>query len=123
MELRLGDIIDDYCIKCRRLTNHSVVSILEGEVAKVRCRSCYHEHMYLREIAPPSRKDLKKAELANAALAANDGSGEPAEEQSDAPISPSENGAESSSVEGPPAVTEAEAVPKPKAARSRARKA
>ena len=72
MELRLGDIIDDYCIKCRRLTNHSVVSILEGEVAKVRCRSCYHEHMYLREIAPPSRKDLKKAELANAALAAND---------------------------------------------------
>ena len=133
MELRLGDIIDDHCIKCRRLTNHSVVSILEGEVAKVRCRSCYHEHMYLREIAPPSRKDLKKAELANAALAANDASGEPAEvaeqdsteEQSDAPALSVEerNGSASSSAEEPAAIAEAEEAPKTKPARSRARKA
>ncbi|MBC7928040.1 MAG: hypothetical protein H7039_20540 [Bryobacteraceae bacterium] len=71
METRLGDVIDDYCIKCRRLTNHSVVSLMEGEVAKVRCRSCYHEHLYLREIAPPSRKDLKKAELLAAAAREN----------------------------------------------------
>src|SRR3954449_13244653 len=42
MEYRLGDVIDDHCIKCRRLTNHSVVSIVNDEVAKVRCRSCYH---------------------------------------------------------------------------------
>lgn len=67
-ELRLGDVIDDYCIKCRRLTNHSVVSLMNGEVAKVRCRSCYHDHDYLHEIAPPSKKDLKKAELLNAVL-------------------------------------------------------
>jgi hypothetical protein len=64
MEMRLGDIIDDHCIKCRRLTNHSVVSLVGTEVAKVRCRSCYHEHTYLHEQAPPSRKELKKAELA-----------------------------------------------------------
>jgi hypothetical protein len=68
-ELRLGDIIDDYCIKCRRLTNHAIVSLMDGEVAKVRCRSCYHDHNYLKEIAPPSKKDLKKAELFNAVLA------------------------------------------------------
>ncbi len=68
-ELRLGDVIDDYCIKCRRLTNHAIVSLLDGEVAKVRCRSCYHDHNYLKEIAPPSKKDLKKAELFNAVLA------------------------------------------------------
>ena len=61
-ELRLGDIIDDYCIKCRRLTNHAIVSIVEGEAAKVRCRSCYHDHTYLREQIPPSKKDLKKGE-------------------------------------------------------------
>ena len=80
-ELRLGDIIDDYCIKCRRLTNHAVVSIVEGEAAKVRCRSCYHDHTYLREIVPPSKKDLKKLELA--ALASANGespAAEPAEE-------------------------------------------
>jgi hypothetical protein len=68
-ELRLGDVIDDYCIKCRRLTNHAIVSLIEGEVAKVRCRSCYHDHTYLKEQAPPSKKDLKKAELFNAVLA------------------------------------------------------
>jgi hypothetical protein len=71
-ELRLGDIIDDYCIKCRRLTNHAIVSLMDGEVAKVRCRSCYHDHNYLKEIAPPSKKDLKKAELFNAVLAQAD---------------------------------------------------
>jgi hypothetical protein len=72
MELRLGDVIDDHCIKCRRLTNHSIVSMMDGEVAKVRCRSCYHEHTYLHEQAPPSKKDLKKAELFNAVLAQAD---------------------------------------------------
>lgn len=71
-ELRLGDVIDDYCIKCRRITNHAIVSLLDGEVAKVRCRSCYHDHNYLKEIAPPSKKDLKKAELFNAVLAQAD---------------------------------------------------
>jgi hypothetical protein len=71
-ELRLGDVIDDYCIKCRRLTNHAIVSMVEGDVAKVRCRSCYHDHTYLREQAPPSKKDLKKAELFNAVLATVD---------------------------------------------------
>jgi hypothetical protein len=70
-ELRLGDIIDDYCIKCRRMTNHAIVSLMEGQVAKVRCRSCYHEHNYLHEQIPPSKKDLKKAELFNAVLNQN----------------------------------------------------
>ena len=62
-DLRLGDVIDDYCIKCRRVTNHSIVSILNGEAAKVRCRTCYHDHDYRHEEVPPSKKDLKKAEL------------------------------------------------------------
>jgi hypothetical protein len=70
--LRLGDIIDDYCIKCRRLTNHAIVSIVEEEAAKVRCRSCYHDHNYQREQIPPSKKDLKKLELFNAVLATVD---------------------------------------------------
>ena len=77
-ELRLGDVIDDHCIKCRRLTNHSIVSMLGTEVAKVRCRSCYHEHTYLHEQAPPSKKDLKKAELFAAVLAQGGSPAEPA---------------------------------------------
>jgi hypothetical protein len=85
-ELRLGDIIDDYCVKCRRLTNHAIVSIVEGEAAKVRCRSCYHDHTYLREIVPPSKKDLKKLELFNAVLAGNGDEAAPAEEPETPPV-------------------------------------
>src|SRR2546429_8520248 len=62
-DFRLGDIIDDHCIKCRRITNHAIVSLVNGEAAKVRCRTCYHDHDYRHEQAPPSKKDLKKAEL------------------------------------------------------------
>jgi hypothetical protein len=62
-DLRLGDIIDDYCVKCRRVTNHAVVSLLDGKAAKVRCRTCYSDHDFRNEQAPPSKKDLKKAAL------------------------------------------------------------
>jgi hypothetical protein len=78
-ELRLGDVIDDYCAKCRRLTNHAIVSMMDGQVAKVRCRSCYHEHTYLHEQIPPSKKDLKKMELFNEVLAKVDPNAEAAE--------------------------------------------
>ena len=69
-EPRLGDVIDDYCVKCRRLTNHSIVSVVEAQAAKVRCRTCYHDHDYRHEQAPPTKKELKKAEAEAAALAA-----------------------------------------------------
>jgi hypothetical protein len=69
-ELRLGDELDDYCVKCRRLTNHLIVSLVDGKAAKVRCRSCYADHDYRNEIAPPSKKELaKQKELFNAVLA------------------------------------------------------
>lgn len=41
---------------------------MNGEAAKVRCRTCYHDHDYRYEQAPPSKKDLKKAELFNEVL-------------------------------------------------------
>ena len=105
-ELRLGDVIDDHCIKCRLLTNHSIVSLLGTEVAKVRCRSCYHEHTYLHEQAPPSKKDLKKAELFAAVLS-----------QGGVPAEVAVDGAGEET-----ALAEAAAVPKEKASRARARK-
>ena len=67
-DLRLGDVIDDYCVKCRRLTNHSIVSLVDGDAAKVRCRTCYSDHQYLREIIPPSKKELQKQKLFEAVL-------------------------------------------------------
>lgn len=62
-DLRLGDVIDDFCVKCRRITNHSIVSLVDAKPAKVRCRSCYNDHDYRHEQPPPSKKDLKKKEL------------------------------------------------------------
>jgi hypothetical protein len=70
METRLGDIIDDFCVKCKRITNHQVVSMLARDPAKVRCRTCYSDHDYRREQAPPPKVDPRKAAaLANAAQA------------------------------------------------------
>lgn len=69
-DFRLGDVIDDYCVKCRRLTNHSIVSLVNALAAKVRCRTCYSDHDYRNETAPPTKKELlKQKELFNAVLA------------------------------------------------------
>jgi hypothetical protein len=80
-EVRLGDVIDDYCVKCKRIMNHSVVSMLNSGPAKVRCRTCYSDHDYRHEQAPPPKVDTRKAALFNEVLA---------KVQPDAAISPSE---------------------------------
>jgi hypothetical protein len=93
-QYRLGDVIDDHCIKCRRVTNHSIVSLVGDQAAKVRCRTCYHDHDYRHEQAPPSKKELKKlaeeSALAKEAAAANgnqpdSGVTEPAAEKTASP--------------------------------------
>ena len=68
-EPRLGDIIDDYCVKCKRIMNHAVVSLLNGEPAKVRCRTCHNDHDYRHEQAPPPKVDARKQALFNQVLA------------------------------------------------------
>jgi hypothetical protein len=45
-ELRLGDLVDDYCPRCRLLLNHAIASMLEGQVVKVICQTCFTEHAY-----------------------------------------------------------------------------
>ena len=65
---RLGDDIDDFCVKCKRVMNHSVVSILNEEPAKVRCRTCHSDHDFRHEQAPPPKVDPHKAALFNQVL-------------------------------------------------------
>jgi len=69
-EFRLGDEIDDFCIKCKRLTNHAIVSLLNAQAAKVRCRTCYHDHDFRNGEPMPSKKDLLKLKQNEEALAA-----------------------------------------------------
>ena len=81
MRARLGDDIDDYCVKCKRVMNHSVVSLVGEEPAKVRCRTCHQDHDYRHEQAPPPKVDPRKAALFNEVLKSVPGaSGEAAAE-------------------------------------------
>ncbi|MFB3829053.1 MAG: hypothetical protein ACE15B_19960 [Bryobacteraceae bacterium] len=68
-DYRLGDVIDDFCTRCKRIMNHSVVSVVNNEPAKVRCRTCHSDHDYRHEQAPPPRSDPRKAALFNEVLA------------------------------------------------------
>lgn len=80
--LRLGDDIDDFCVKCKRITNHNVLAIVDDAPAKVRCRTCYHEQEFRDSIAPPSKRELKKA--AEAAAEADAAAAAEAQAEADA---------------------------------------
>ncbi len=67
-EYRLGDIIDDFCVRCKRIMNHAVVSVMNNEPAKVRCRTCHSDHDYRHEQAPPPKNDPRKQALFNEVL-------------------------------------------------------
>lgn len=67
-DVRLGDDIDDYCVRCKRVMNHAVVSVINGAPAKVRCRTCHSDHDYRHEQAPPPKVDLRKQALFNDVL-------------------------------------------------------
>ncbi len=68
MRVRLGDDIDDFCVKCKRVMNHLIVSLLNDEPAKVRCRTCHGDHDFRHEQAPPPKIDARKAALIQQAL-------------------------------------------------------
>src|ERR1043166_4368835 len=67
-DVRLGDDIDDYCVRCMRVMNHAVVSVINNEPAKVRCRTCHSDHDYRREQPPPPKVDSRKQGLFNEVL-------------------------------------------------------
>src|SRR6266852_7253160 len=54
--LRLGDILDDYCPRERRVTNHAVVAMIEETVKQTRCTTCDTEHVYKGGRAPRRKK-------------------------------------------------------------------
>jgi hypothetical protein len=113
MRARLGDVIDDYCVKCKRIMNHSVVSCLNDEPAKVRCRTCHGDHDYRHETAPPTKADLRKQALYKEVL---DRMGRGDDPNAAAAV-PSADGEE------PPQAVEAVAVEPPKAKSTKAAKA
>src|SRR6476660_7557613 len=62
-QLRLGDILDDYCPRERRLTNHAVVAMVGADVKQTRCTTCDAEHEYKHAKVPRQRKKSDAAAL------------------------------------------------------------
>lgn len=56
-EKRLGDLLDDYCPRCRHLLDHAVASMVGSQVAKVICQTCYTEHAYRHGDAGKKKSD------------------------------------------------------------------
>jgi hypothetical protein len=54
--LRLGDILDDYCTRERRVTNHAIVAMVDQDVKQTRCTTCDTEHVYKGGKAPRRKK-------------------------------------------------------------------
>jgi len=50
-------------VRCKRVMNHAVVSVIGGAPAKVRCRTCHSDHDFRHEQAPPPKVDARKAAL------------------------------------------------------------
>jgi hypothetical protein len=61
--LRLGDILDDYCPRERRITNHAVVAMIEDEVQQTRCATCDADHEYKHARAPTPRRRKPEAAI------------------------------------------------------------
>lgn len=67
--LRLGDIVDDYCPRERRVTNHAIVAMIEDDIKQTRCTTCDAEHPYKGGQAPRRRKAESGGTLYKAVLA------------------------------------------------------
>jgi hypothetical protein len=56
--LRLGDVVDDYCSRCRLLSNHAIAAIVDDVIKQTRCSTCDFEHPY-KEGRLPTRRTKK----------------------------------------------------------------
>jgi len=125
-EIRLGDDIDDYCVRCKRVMNHNVVSVLDGKPAKVRCRTCHSDHDFRNEQPPPPKVDPKKAALFNEVLKkVSPGEAAAVEDDPDLEIDgepEAEPEGEAEDTEAAAAVAPVEEAPKPKRGRGRPKK-
>src|SRR5262245_47513934 len=65
--LRLGDILDDYCPRERRVTNHVVVAMIEDDVKQTRCSTCDAEHEYKQARVPSPRRTKPVAAIQDGA--------------------------------------------------------
>lgn len=86
---RLGDLVDDFCPRCKLLLNHAIASMMENQVVKVICQTCFTEHAYRRGEGGKKKPANPRATLFDQVLAKVSSSpAEDAGDASDEPVTP-----------------------------------
>jgi hypothetical protein len=70
-QLRLGDILDDYCPRERRVTNHAIVAMIGDDVKQTRCTTCDADHEYKHAKVPRQRRKAETPAALYSAVLAN----------------------------------------------------
>jgi hypothetical protein len=65
---RPGDVLDDYCPRERRITDHAIVAMIDDHIKQTRCCVCDAEHEYKDGKVPPQRRKKAPAALFNQVL-------------------------------------------------------
>jgi hypothetical protein len=60
---RPGDVLDDYCPRERRITDHAIVAMIDDEIRRTRCGICDAEHEYKEGKVPPPRRKTQPPAL------------------------------------------------------------
>lgn len=108
---RLGDILDDYCPRERRLTNHAVVAMVGPDVKQTRCTTCDAEHEYKHAKVPRQRRKSDSPPALYAQVAA----GAPKRVPHDEPGGGNGQSEDESVMEAEPLEATPEAEPEPRA--------
>ncbi len=61
--LKVGDIVDDYCPRERRVTDHAIVAMIDETIRQTRCTACDNEHPYKEARTPRTRRKNTPAAL------------------------------------------------------------
>ena len=65
---RPGDVLDDYCPRERRITDHAIVAMIDDEIRRTRCGVCDAEHEYKEAKVPSPRRKTQPPGLFNQVL-------------------------------------------------------
>jgi hypothetical protein len=65
---RPGDVLDDYCPRERRITDHAIVAMIEDDIKQTRCVVCDAEHEYKEGKVPAQRRRKAQTALFNEVL-------------------------------------------------------
>lgn len=65
----IGKNIDSYCLKCKLMLAHVVMSQVDGAISKVKCNTCGAEHKYRAKIPGVKKSNVRSQPTLKEAIA------------------------------------------------------